>query len=218
MDGTPFLAVKGFWAACFLSQGIEDEDLVFPVFEGEGNFALQVHQEMRDEGAWPTFRIPAFGGRSVVVVFRDYPEDDGTDYVVDLGQAKDCVRIAAVEGHFMSPGVSWDEVEAIANAGAGPLEQAQRMLLLAPMYADGRHTDQAAERFARALREVGAAGAPEDLARLLTEGGTMWEEPEWFTGSDGAWTCEGELSFRNPEGHSGPDLASRLEVDRALRG
>jgi protein-L-isoaspartate O-methyltransferase len=42
------------------------------------------------------------------------------------------------------------------------------------MYADGRHTDQAAERFARALREVGAAGAPEDLARLLAEGGTMW--------------------------------------------
>jgi hypothetical protein len=43
-------------------------------------------------------------------------------------------------------------------------------------------------------------------------------EPEWFTGSDGAWTCEGELIFRNPGGHSGLDLASRLEVERALRG
>lgn len=45
----------------------------------------------------------------------------------------------------------------------------------------------------------------------------MWGEPEWFMGEDGAWTCEGELSYRNPGGHDPLDLSSRMEVDNVLR-
>lgn len=215
VDGSPFLVVSGFWPAYFLTQGIEDEDLVFGVFEEGEESALQAHGEMRREDAWPVFRIPTSDGRAVIIVFRNFADDDGVDYVVDPGQGRDCIQIAAVEGHFLGPGISWDELHAIANAGDGPLEKARRMLLLAPMYADGQHVERAAEMFARSLREVGATGDPADLARLLAEGGTMWGEPEWFLGDDGAWTCEGELSYRNPDG--GLDLASREEVDKVLR-
>ncbi|MGW1002531.1 hypothetical protein [Streptomyces sp. NPDC002520] len=189
-----------------------------PYVDGFPFLAIEAHQLMRRESAWLTFRISMGGDRGLVIVFRNLEDDDGVDYVVDPGQERDCIRIAAVEGHFLGPGISWDELEAIANAADGPVGKAQRLLLLAPMYSDARYVDRAAEEFSWAFRQVGATGDPDDLARLLAEGGMMWGEPEWFMGEDGAWTCAGELSYRNPDGHSPLDLESRLEVDRVLRG
>ncbi|MGW7464486.1 hypothetical protein ACWGJT_07200 [Streptomyces xantholiticus] len=101
VDGFPFLSTEGFWPAYFLSQGIEDEGLVFGVFEGTEDDALEVHRNMKGEDAWPTFRIPVGNDSALVVVFRNLEDDDGVDYVVDPGRGKGCIRIAAVEGHSM---------------------------------------------------------------------------------------------------------------------
>jgi len=72
-------------------------------------------------------------------VYRNLKEDSGYDYHLHHpGWAKP-VLLATVEGHYLGPGLCWDELLAVSRSGAitgATLSAEGQMLLLLPIMAD----------------------------------------------------------------------------------
>lgn len=216
LDGSSLMAEEGFWPAYFLSQNIEDEDLVLAAFGCSESASRTAYERLASPSAWPVFPIALRGQNRLSVIYRNFPDDRGVDYTLFPGPSGVSETIAAVEGSFRGPGISWPELDGIVQAEANPYDSAQLLLLLAPMYGDGAGVDQAVERFSEALTRVGAGGDTGELAEALAFGGDMWGEPTWTRDDHDIWGCDGEHSVRNPVGVSGADASLRAAVSAAF--
>src|SRR6266545_1358038 len=78
-------------------------------------------------------------GSPTFLVYRNLKEDSGYDYHLHHpGWAKP-VLLATVEGHYLGPGLCWDELLAVSRSGAitgATLSAEGQMLLLLPIMAD----------------------------------------------------------------------------------
>lgn len=200
-DGSALMAEPGFWAAHFLNQSVEDEDLVTRVWNVPLDTVRAVQALLSRESAWPVFEIGITGGAKLLVVYRNFADDAGVDYLLVPGPDQECVRIAALEGEYQGPGISWRELSAVAALGVTPVEQARRMLLLAPMLGD---TEAAAPAgvasLVEALRLTGGVDDLEEMAELIASDNLQWDPARWHTDSDGLVVCDEPASPRNPEG------------------
>ncbi|MFE2094868.1 hypothetical protein [Streptomyces sp. NPDC059460] len=216
-DGTPFLGTSGFWSSYFLGQGVAEEELVLEAMGDDDETTQETDAALRAEDAWPVFRIPTTGDRAIIVVVCNAEGDERVDYLVDPGEGKDVIHVAVIEGEFFGPALSWAELAPLADAAPSPLEKARRLLLLAPAYGDRSHIGRAAEEFAWALREVGASGDVAELADWFAGAEPDSVMPDWSLDEDGAWSCDGEYSYRNRRLSGALDTESRRAVDRVLR-
>ncbi|MER6073644.1 hypothetical protein ABT187_33365 [Streptomyces sp. NPDC001817] len=78
-EGLP--ALPGFWAACLLwlcqTEENDPEPAWFGVNAADADAAYEV---LTDEKQWPVIRIPFGAGHTVVIVGRNFSEDEGTEY------------------------------------------------------------------------------------------------------------------------------------------
>ncbi len=175
VDGWDDAVGPVFWATHLLRQGY-DEDVVLAGFGIEAEVARRHHARLRRSDRWPVYRIPLSGGRSLAVVYRNYPGDRGVDYLLEV-PGRDAVRLACVDGDFTGPGISWSELTAIADAPSPGGTPSARLLLLWPMSGDIAMPRIAAPVAARAVGELGAVGTVGELAELLADDHPMWDFP-----------------------------------------
>ncbi|WP_431951332.1 hypothetical protein [Actinacidiphila sp. bgisy167] len=160
-----------------------------------------------EEGSWPVLRVPFGDGHGVVVVFRNFADDAGLDFLLTHPGWARAETLLSYDGERRGPGLGWRRLLHVAETGpdAGPDEGLSdpdvRLLLLLPLLDDGqRHARQAVPRIAGALRAV---GAPEETvalaARCLVHGTAdeVWHDPAWGSPLSGG-------APRPPEGHEGP--------------
>ncbi|GAA4884117.1 hypothetical protein [Kitasatospora terrestris] len=84
VPGEALLALPGFWAAhlLWLCETEDGDDPAPEWFGVDAADADAAYGALTDVERWPVFRIPLGGGHSAVVVGRNVPEDEGTEYVV----------------------------------------------------------------------------------------------------------------------------------------
>jgi hypothetical protein len=214
-DGSELLGRPGFWPA-YLGEilGLDlDRDLA-ELFDDQLDAIRTAYQQLTDPFAWPIFPIELGGGR-VAVVYRNFTEDMGQDYLVVPPDGEHCIKIATVEGALQAPGISWPELTAVADRQTTPSERTTVSLLLAPIL--GVAAAEAAEataRLAEALRVAGVTGQVTTIA----EGIVSAFPAEWGRTADGIVVCWDEGSTRNPGGPAALKPAALATVSDLLAG
>jgi hypothetical protein len=199
--GSEFMDRPGFWAAHYLNQSVDEDDLAAEVWGVPIETIREVMEQLTDPASWPAFEIGLDGDAKLAVVYRNMDGDYGVDYLLVPGSEQECVMVAALEGHYRGPGISWPELSAVADRFADPLERARAMLLLGPMLGDVEAVEpEAIAELAEALRLTGGTGDVEGFARLIVSENPLWEPATWHTTDDGSTVCDEENSPRNPEG------------------
>ena len=196
VDGSSRLADRDFWPAHLYAAvcTLMDADTVVTAFDRDEDELIELARQL-GTGPWLTFTTP-IGHCELSVIYRNYDDDPGLDYVVSYGTTD--VEICIVEGHFHGPGLSWPELWSL-GAAAGPVGSvpwAHSLLLHAPAMGDVDAGDEAVTAMAGALRLVGATGDVAPLATLLAT--DLWEETVWST-EDGVTICLAGTCTRNPE-------------------
>ncbi|MFF2548619.1 hypothetical protein ACFVUY_39500 [Kitasatospora sp. NPDC058063] len=159
-------------------------------------------QRLWQRADWPAFTIALPAGHRLHVVHRTVPDEAGIDYLVHHPDWERAEVLARIDGHFMSPGLSWPELIAAADhgppAGGTVADPHARLLLLLPAFGDAATPPQAVDRLAAALRARLRMQAAEPLAAALLEGQGLAGPVRWTTTEDGARVNDGRYSFRNP--------------------
>ncbi|GAA2993473.1 hypothetical protein GCM10020229_02420 [Kitasatospora albolonga] len=186
--GEDLLLLPGFWAAylLWLAEGeeLEPEPALFGVDGADVDAAVEV---LHDPAAWPVIRLPLADGHRLVIVHRNFTDDEGVDYHLDHPEWDRALRVASAEGHYTGPGLSWPELlHAARHPGEGPgvTDPHARLLLLLPALGDAELPPDAATTVAEALTGVGVRSAqlPELAEALLDH--PFWDGPSWVTGED----------------------------------
>ena len=157
-----------------------------------------------DHDAWPVLTVPLHHGAVIHTIYRNLDGDAGLDYVVAHPDWHQDLHLAAIEGSFVGPGLSWPELTAVADnppaaATGRPREAAERLLLLLPALGDADLPDTAVPALSAALRRLTPAPDPDRTADiLLHEAGAFWQPPTWRHLADGTIACDGPHSRRDP--------------------
>ncbi|MFG2306283.1 hypothetical protein [Actinacidiphila glaucinigra] len=221
--GGPFRHVPGLLDDQLFREGhlhncAQEEGAEEPLLGADGTEAMGLRKLLGGE-KWPVFSVPLAGGRRLHVVYRAFAEDEGVDYLPHEPGWESAELLAADEGHFTGPGLSWAELVAVADnglSGGSTDDPHARLLLLLPGFGDDAVPAGAEDRGAAALRARTRVGEPERLAAALLEeqgpGG-----PVRGTAAPGGYrTDDGDYSFRNPAGAYARDAARLERVARAL--
>ncbi|KUO11099.1 hypothetical protein [Streptomyces sp. DSM 15324] len=178
------LGLPGFWPAYYgpVWDAFADDPEPFGADHADVDAAAEALYERTD--VWPAYRIPLPHGRTLWVVHRNAPDDSGTDYLLTGPGLHRERELAAIEGHFRGPGLSWPDLVALAHAAPadtdGIRDPDRRLLLLLPAYGDAdTPVEEALERITAALIAVGVApqAAPAAAGRFLDH--PFWESPTW---------------------------------------
>jgi hypothetical protein len=170
-DGAELLGRPGFWAAHLGDPLLLDlDDELAELFAVPLPAIRETYARLTDLTAWPIFPVELGAGARLAVVYRNFDEDLGVDYLRVPGPGATCVRIAAYEGGPDGPGIGWDELISAADRQATPLDSARALLLFLPVVTEVEAAgDEATDRVARALRTVGITGDVEDIAARLLD-------------------------------------------------
>jgi hypothetical protein len=104
----------------------------------------------------------------MAVVYRNFTEDQGVDYLVVPAAGGNCIKIATVEGALDGPGISWPELTAVVDRQPTAIERATALLLLAPILDDtAAESSEVVTRLADALRTVGVTGQVVTIAEAI---------------------------------------------------
>jgi hypothetical protein len=195
-DGSELLDRPGFLPA-HLGEVLEadlDDELALLSDERLGAVRA-IYGRLTDSSAWPVFLIDLGGGARLAVVYRNFDEDEGVDYLLVPGDGEDCIQIATVEGALDGPGISWHELISVADRQPTALDQARALLLLAPILGDAAaESSEAVTRLADALRVVGVTGQVVTVAEAIVAAAPAG----WRRTADGVSVCDDEDSTRNP--------------------
>jgi hypothetical protein len=191
-----------FWLGHLYSFAMEEETEEL-LFGADYDAAEEFHRRLSDGVDWPVFTVPVTGGR-LHVVYRNMEGDAGTDYLLRHDDWDRAELLVCDDGHFMGPGLSWEELTAAADngsAGGSTTDPDSRLLLLLPAFGDAAVPDAAAERLAAALRARTAVEDPDRLAATMLEEQGPCGAVRWVTTADGRRISDGRYSYRNPGNH-----------------
>ncbi|BCJ67616.1 hypothetical protein [Polymorphospora rubra] len=154
------------------------------------------------------------GGHLAHLVWRNFPDDSGWDYLITLPDADEPVSVAALEGHFRGPALSWRELVTVAGGAGSAPDAARRLLVLLPAIGDAHLPGDATEVVAAALAGLGCQRRQAEIAdELLAASERFWGAAEWDD-RDGVPVCLDSHSYRG-FGRSLPELRS---IARAFQG
>jgi len=147
---------------------------------------------------WPVFTINLDNGHGIYLVWRNFEDVSGWDYLLAGRDFADPVALAQLDGHFRGPGMCWAEVVKVANQAPAPLDRARRLLLLLPMLGDADLPIESTNLVSAALAQVGAQRNQDTVAAELLAGSRrFWGNPSWDE-HNGFTICLGHHSFRGP--------------------
>lgn len=146
---------------------------------------------MLTEMQWPVFSVELSDGHRVHLIWRNYVEDAGWDYLLTHSGSGQMARIAALEGCFQGPALPWPELVGLAQRPDTQLASAERLLMLLPAMTDTSMPSNAAAIVAEAVAAVGGRRFSEEVAsELLTANDRFWGPTEWRE-NDGVQVCLG---------------------------
>jgi hypothetical protein len=170
--------------------------------------------QLSNPDRWPVFTLELADGNHVHLVWRNFEDDSGWDYLLNGGGFTGSVALAMLEGHFRGPGLSWPELVAVSDQAATATGRARRMLLLLPALGDDALPVDAKHIVADAVAAVGAFRHQMAVAaELLTASRRFWGMQPWAY-ADGVATCLGHHSFRGLD----TPFDQRLAITAALGG
>jgi hypothetical protein len=223
-DGSYLLGDPAFWALHLGipgAGGFGDLEEAFGVDIVE---AEELDDRMLDHDHWPVFTVPLHSKGNIHIIYRNLDGDMGVDYVLAHPDWPHDLRLAAAEGCFIGPALSWPELSTIA--GQPPtstddtlVDAASRLLILLPALGDADLPDDAIPTVAAALSEVTTSPEPARIAKLLLHNnGAYWKPATWQQLSNGAMVCDEPHSRRCLEGPGAFTTDQAIAVTRALAG
>lgn len=129
--------------------------------QSEGAFAVTAEEYaamsavLSDPEHWPAIPVRLDGNVRLWVVFRNFEEDEGLDFVQER-PGRPAERVASVEGHGFPSDLSWADLLAVAALPDDRLTRAQRLLLMLPMLGPQVLPDDAEAVLREALSGIGA--------------------------------------------------------------
>ncbi|MEV4329597.1 hypothetical protein AB0K02_03510 [Streptomyces sp. NPDC049597] len=185
--GEELLSLPGFWAThlLWLCETDDEDDEPSPEWFGvDAADADAAYETAMDQDRWPVFRIPFADGHTAAVVYRNFPDDFGTEYVVTHPDWGRLGHLATLDGHQAGPGLAWRELVHIAHTpdttAPGVHDPHARLLLLLPALGDADLPSEARDMVTTALLHMGApaAQAPRVASALLSDH-PLWGPAEW---------------------------------------
>ncbi|WP_215788716.1 hypothetical protein [Paractinoplanes bogorensis] len=165
-DATSWTGEEPFWPAFLLSVGGSETAAI--AFDADPADVEEYAEDLHRPDNWPYVVVPLASGHRVYVLFRNYEDDSGWDYLLQPAGADRVATLAALEGHFRGPAFSWPELVAVANQPDHGQSAAERLRLLLPAMGDDDLPDDAEQVISAAFVAVG--GRPRyqrDVAREL---------------------------------------------------
>lgn len=203
VDGAAFLNDPVFWAVHALMVGAAGLDDLRRDFGVEVEDAEELCEQLLEPGGWPVFTVPLRDGAAIRVVYRNLVDDMGLDYLFSCPDLPVDLLLAAVDGSFVGPGLSWHELISAARSvpvSAPAVDSAQRLLLLLPALGDADLSDSAVPDLASALTHITASPAPRRVAEtLLHKNHAYWQPAHWTKLDNGALVCDEPHSRRCPQ-------------------
>ncbi|MGK5440834.1 hypothetical protein ACSNN7_03250 [Micromonospora sp. URMC 105] len=197
VDATPWLDDPLFWPAFLLSVG---GSYTAAVAFGIDPADVEVYaKEMHQAGSWPVITMDLARGHRLYILFCNFDDDSGWDYLLQPAGSDALIIAAALEGGFHGPALPWSELLMTANQPDSMRSQAERLLLLLPAVGDAGIPSGANNVVASAVTTIGAQQQQNEVAgELLAGGRRFWGDSEW-TERKGLPVCLGQHSPRHPE-------------------
>lgn len=200
----------GFWPAHFYDV-IDDEDLIAGVWRVGPDVVEEMGNRLTDPATWPLFEVDLGAGSVLAVIYRNFEDELGIDYLVSAGHDGEWIEIASIEGHFRGPGLSWPELSSVSRRQRAD-HRARTLLLLAPILGD-IEAEQHVQEIADAIRACGGSGDVETLATAIASENRYFEAARWSTTPDGS-VCDAYYARRT----SAMPRDDRRAVTDALSG
>jgi hypothetical protein len=199
VDATLWWADELFWPAFLGTVG--GSPTAPRAFGAEPADVEEYADDLHDPDRWPYLTVALAQKHRLHFLFRNYDGDSGWDYLFQPAGSNQPWTLAALEGGFRGPGVSWPEL----RAAAGETHRAERLLMMIPALGDADLPPMAREEVAAAFIAVG--GEPEQAetvaAELLAAASRFWGHVRWVDDA-GLRVCLGDHSPRRydqPNGH-----------------
>lgn len=158
------VAYPAFWRFYLsgpLAADREAED-AFGVSEEDGEAMRAL---LEDPEHWPVVSLRLNDDAWLRIVFRNFEDDEGIDFVrhPSAGPAQ---VVAATDGQLST--LTWAQLVSIAERPDNRLSRAQRLMLMLPMLDSQQLPESAGQTLRRALEDIGAAN-PSTLAKTLLD-------------------------------------------------
>ncbi|MFF0445703.1 hypothetical protein ACFYT4_04635 [Streptomyces sp. NPDC004609] len=218
VQGSAYLDDPLFWPV-HLGTCLRGEDAQRAAFGADWDAAMDVYRAVSAEHEWPVFDVPLHSGHTIYVVYRNYEDERGVDYLIHHPAWPEAETLAVDDGHFMGPGMAWPELlSAARQAASGGVDAADaRLLLLFPTLGDAHLPDDAAVALTAALTALTVIEEPAEVARMLLENQGQWAPAHWAP-RDGVWINYGGHSYRNPYNAFALPNGRLQEISSALNG
>lgn len=187
-----------FWPAFLHTFGGSDTAAI--AFDVDPADVEEYAEELQDPNRWPFLAVPLARGHCLYILFRNFEGDAGWDYLLQPADSDTVITLAALEGGFQGPGLSWPELLAVAGQPDPARTRAERLLLLLPAVGDADLPYDTEELVATAVTAVGGERQyRRDVAsELMTASRRFWGAPAWTDYADHR-VCLGLHSPRSPE-------------------
>lgn len=106
---------------------------------------------LHDPASWPFLTVQLARGHCLYILFRNFGDDSGWDYLLQSAGSDSVMTLAALEGCFRRPALSWPELLTAADQPDPTRSRAKRILLLLPALGDAGRPHDAEELVARPL-------------------------------------------------------------------
>ncbi|MBB5803585.1 hypothetical protein F4560_003353 [Saccharothrix ecbatanensis] len=199
VDRTDLVGDPVFWALFLMLTG--GSDSAATAFDVDPADMSALYEDLNDQDRWPVLTLPVRGGHRVHLVWCNFPDDSGHDYLLSPADNRRAVPLAHISGNFHGPGLSWDELVATSQQPDPVLSAAARMLLLLPASGDTAAPPTAPDLVAAALTAVGAKRHQRAVATELLSHRNRWTPANWHTTGGVSW-CSGWYTYRtrdNPD-------------------
>jgi hypothetical protein len=98
----------GFWPAFLHTVG--GSKSAVHAFDNDLADVSALLDELLNPQAWPVLSVRLQRGHLLHIVMRNFPDDAGVDYVIAPANGGQHIPLAAMEGHFRGPALSWPEL------------------------------------------------------------------------------------------------------------
>ncbi|GAA2534065.1 hypothetical protein [Winogradskya humida] len=201
-DGAELMADAAFWPAFLAFAGGSSAALA--TFDGDRADLSHLLDVLEDPARWPVFPL-RLGEHRLHVVMRNMDGDYGCDYILEPAGGDRSIPIAALEGCFRGPGLSWPELITAAAHPDDTLTRAERLLLLLPACGDTATPASATRTVSQALTQVGVRTGQGAIATELLNHPGHWPRADWAV-AGGVRVCLGKYSYRRAGELSTADL------------
>lgn len=110
---------------------------------------------LHDPDSWPFLTVQLARGHCLYILFRNFDGDSGWDYLLQPAGSDTVMTLAALEGCFQGPALSWPGLLVAAGQPDPARSRAERILLLLPALGDAGLPHDAEELVATAFTAVG---------------------------------------------------------------